>query len=191
MREWLKSLMHIQVLLLFVVLLRLTVGVELAWQGYDKVRQGFVPQSKEAVAGRENPLQVTLSIWMEWVEQRVRKQSADPNVTHRTIRMFPFYHKFLKEIVLPHVATFAMLVTVAELGLGLALIIGLVVRVTAPLTILLCANYLLATWHLGFPYTILNVLFLVSLLVLALSGAGRCLGVDQALHERLPEIPLF
>jgi uncharacterized membrane protein YphA (DoxX/SURF4 family) len=105
--------------------------------------------------------------------------------------MFGWYRIFLERAVKEHIDLFALLVTVAELALGVMLILGLLIRVVSVIGILLVVNYLLATWHIGFPYTTLNAVFVVSLLIFGVVSAGRCLGIDSLLHDRFPEIPIF
>jgi len=175
MRQWVDALLRWEVPLFFIVLLRLVVGVELIAQGYSKVQDGYVQQVREKEE-RPNPLQVTIEIWVDDMQER---------------NVFPWYRIFLKEAVLPNINTFAVLVTVAEIALGAMLVLGLLVRVASVFGILLCLNYLFATWHEGFPYPTLNILFLATLLVFVLVSAGRCLGVDALLHKRFPEIPLL
>jgi len=187
MSAW-RSLLRPEVPLFFVAILRLTIGLELVSQGYDKLVQGYV-RLDEQTPGRTNPLRYTLEMWIE--EHRITYVGWGNRRTQRQVAMFPWYRAFLQTAVLPNTAIFAGLVTVAEIGLGLLLVLGLLVRVASVLSILLLLNYLFATWHLGFPYTTLNILFLVALVVLLVTGAGRALGVDAWLHEKFPDIPVF
>jgi len=191
MRDWLASLTHVEVPLLFVVLLRLGLGYVLVSQGRDKIHQGFLEAVKQPNVQQVGPLYLTLRMWIQEERKVYAKGDSSAGPTERTIRMFEWYRFFLDNAVIPHAPTFAVLVTVGELALGGLLLVGLAVRMIAPLTMLLCANYLLATWHLGFPFTSLNILFLVALAVVTLAGAGRSLGLDGFLHERFPEIPIF
>ena len=122
---------------------------------------------------------------------KIYTSGPDGSRTPRTVRMFPWYAEFLNHAVIRHINVLAVVVTVAELALGAFLILGLLTRVISVLSILLVVNYLLATWHLGHPYSTLNVLVLAILAVIGIGAAGRCLGLDQWLHERLPEVPFF
>lgn len=190
MRQWMESLLRWEVPLFFIVLLRLAVGFEFISQGHDKIRQEKEVQlSNPEKAKQGYSLELTLTMWME--EERTISYGGDPSQMARKVRMFVWYRRFLEMGVLPNVRVFSMLVTVAEIALGAMLVLGLLVRVASVLGIVLCLNYLLATWHLGFPYTGLNVLVLVALLIFVLVSAGRCLGIDALLRERFPEIPLL
>ena len=188
MREWLESLLEPQVPLILIVLLRLFVGYEFFIQGNDKMRQGYF----EKVDNKEvlHPLTVRLKVWIE-EERKVKAHGVGDVLAGRAVRMFKWYRFFLENAVLPNVWAFGVLVTGTELALGVLLVLGLLTRVASVAGLLLLINYLLATWHYGFPYTPLNILFLVLLAVFLLVGAGRCLGLDSLLHNRFPEVPIF
>lgn len=190
MPGWFIALLEAQTPLLFVVILRLAVGGILVSQGLDKVRQGYVGETQQRVEGQDHRLEATLKFWMGaersiyWTDKAGVRKS-------RTVVMFPWYRVFLNKAVIPNIKVFAALVLVAELALGALLILGLLTRIASVFAILLLLNYLFATWHMGFPYTALNVLVTICLFIVAIAGAGRCLGLDQFLHNRFPEIPLF
>lgn len=179
---------EVQVSLLSVVVLRLVIGGGLIWQGQGKVRQGYLQKSVIERTDLTNPFRATLKMWME---DRPVYQSGGRTLQSQTVSMPRGYRVFLERAVLPSARIFAILVTVCELAVGFLLIVGLLVRVASTIGILLCLNYLLATWHYGFPYTTLNLLVITSLLVLLLTGAGRVAGMDAVLHRRYPEIPFF
>lgn len=173
MPEWMASAMRAEIPLFFVVLLRLVVGGEFLYGGYQKYQQGYATAIGQKDEQLVNPLLLKLE---DWKDQG---------------NMLIWYEKFLDLAVLKNVQIFAILVTVGELVLGAMLVLGLLVRIASVVGFCLCLNYLFATWHLTFPYREFNILILVLLVVFLLAGAGRCLGADAALHERFPEIPLF
>ncbi|MCX8037230.1 MAG: DoxX family protein [Candidatus Sumerlaeia bacterium] len=187
MTAFFASLTEEQTPLVVLLVLRLSLGGLLVWEGYQKVQQGYIPSRKQETQSKTVPLDLILRVWMD--EQRKVYGTGDQEP--RTVQMFPWYRAFLEHAVLPNVALYATLVAVGELALGAVLILGVLVPWVSGLGILLGINYLIATWHLGFPYTMLNILFITSLLVLALSRAGRCLGFDGWIHKFYPEIPIF
>ena len=188
MREWIELLFRREVPLFFIVLLRLVVGFGFVSQGYDKVRQ--IEQATQARLGLSEPLERMLNFWIGEERTIYPRGSDSPQMT-RKVRMFSWYRTFLEDAVVKNAKVFAVLVTAAELALGAMLILGLLVRVASVVGIFLCLNYFVATWHLGFPYTTLNSVFLVALVVFVFTSAGRSLGIDALLNERFPEIPIF
>jgi len=190
MREWLASLFRTEVPLLLIVLLRVVVGYEFVSQGIEKIHQGYLQVAEKNNLQIANPLQLTLETWMT-EERTVYKPLSGGEPAGQKVRMFPWYRIFLEQGILPHARIFSTLVTVGEIALGALLIVGLLVRVASVAGIILVLNYLFATWHLGFPYPVLNEIVLASLLVFAIVGAGRCLGIDALLRDKFPEIPLF
>lgn len=173
MRDWLLRVLEAEIPLLLVVILRLAVGGVFLYQGYDKVQQGYIEQLRQSETRRPNPLAITIDIWLE---------------ERGTL---PVYKDFLEKAIRPNAAIFSALVAVSELAVGGLLLLGLLVRFASIIGVLMCLNYFLATWHLGFPYPQINVIFVVSLVVIGLAAAGRCLGLDGVFHDRYPEIPLF
>ena len=172
MPEWLASALRAEIPLFFVVILRLVVGGELLYEGYVKQRQGYLaPITKEDQLFK--PLKLKLDEWRD------------------AGNVIGWYERFLAIAVDKNVDIFSVLVTVGEFVVGAMLVLGLLVRIASVVGFIMCLNYLFATWHLGFPYREFNILVLALLAVFLLTGAGRCLGADAALHERFPEIPLF
>jgi len=190
MRDWFASLLQIQTPLLFVVFLRVVIGYSFFVQGNDKIREGYFEKMGPVEGQADHPLAIRLKVWMT-EERRTGERGSEATVAARPDRMLPWYRFFLENAVLPNVRPFSILVTIGEILLGATLVLGLLTRVSSFVGILLVLNYIFATWHCGFPYTPLNILFIAILLVLLISGAGRCLGLDSVLHERYPEIPLF
>lgn len=103
----------------------------------------------------------------------------------------PFYQNFLIHTVLPHIALFAVLVTVAETAVAIALIIGLGTRLAAVIAMLLLTNYMFAKGLWWWNPSSNDGAFFVIALVLALCAAGRTFGIDAALARRWPRSLLW
>jgi thiosulfate dehydrogenase (quinone) large subunit len=98
---------------------------------------------------------------------------------------YHFYVPFLTHVAIPHASIFAFLVTFGEIAVGVSLLFGLVTRFAALGGIFLCANFLLGT---GVPMLSLEqpVVFIVLLLTVYATAAGRALGLDLFFKGRLP-----
>jgi uncharacterized membrane protein YphA (DoxX/SURF4 family) len=97
---------------------------------------------------------------------------------------YHFYVPFLRS-VLPHAGLLAHLVTYGEMAVGALLLLGCATRFAALGGIFLCLNFLFAS---GAP--ILSVeqpaVFLLLLVTVYATAAGRALGLDALLKNRLP-----
>jgi NADH dehydrogenase len=99
-------------------------------------------------------------------------------------KTYSFYAPFLRSVVLPHAQPFAYVVAFGELFVGAALLAGAFTRAAALGGILLVGNFLLARGdRLGANAT---APFLAMLVTLLLTRAGRALGLDAALRDRVP-----
>ncbi len=103
----------------------------------------------------------------------------------------PFYQRFLASQVIPHVATFAALIVVAETAVAISMITGTATRVSAAVAMFLLTNYMLAKglwwWN---PSSNDGALFMIAL-ALGLCAAGRTFGVDAQLAKRWPRSILW
>lgn len=99
----------------------------------------------------------------------------------------PFYSQFLSGLIIPHVATVAVLIVVAESAVALALITGTATRLGAVVAMLLSTNYMFAKglwwWN---PSSNDGAFFMIAL-VLAICAAGRTFGVDALFAKRWPQ----
>jgi uncharacterized membrane protein YphA (DoxX/SURF4 family) len=99
---------------------------------------------------------------------------------------WPFWRSFLQSTVASHASAFAWTVAVAELALGLALILGLWTRAAAVCGAMLTFTILLgqsypgphAPWDRWITAGLATRFALLLLLLLAASDAGRVWGVD-------------
>jgi uncharacterized membrane protein YphA (DoxX/SURF4 family) len=103
---------------------------------------------------------------------------------------YSWYRSFLNAVVLPHAATFGTLVVIAEIYVGIALVLGLTTRLAALVALFLLFNYMCAKggvpWGPGIDQS-----DIVLAIIVLLSGAGRIFGVDRILHERFPRVPIW
>jgi thiosulfate dehydrogenase [quinone] large subunit len=97
---------------------------------------------------------------------------------------YSFYTPFLRDVVLPRVHTFSLLVVGGELCVGAALLAGLFSRWAAAGGLLLTLNYMLARGDGVGPNA--TAPFVAICLTLMLVSTGRALGLDAALRGKIP-----
>jgi thiosulfate dehydrogenase (quinone) large subunit len=90
-----------------------------------------------------------------------------------------WYKDFLEQVVLPRSALFATLQTYGEVAVGIGLVLGLVVGLTALVGIFLTVNFGLATQWMSFGQQGFHVLLLTSMVLFLCTRAGRAWGVDR------------
>jgi uncharacterized membrane protein YphA (DoxX/SURF4 family) len=99
-----------------------------------------------------------------------------------------FHRAFITDVVIPNKVLFAYLVSWGEFLIGLSLIAGCLVRVSAAFAWFHNLNIYLA---IGIPnggaQLAINRLYLVVHLILIATAAGRSLGLDGWLHKRFPK----
>ncbi|SRR5258706_9505887 len=98
---------------------------------------------------------------------------------------YPLYIPFLVKVAIPYSTAFATLVMYGELLVGGLLLAGCACRLAALAGMFLCVNFVLGS---GAPIlsTEQPVVFLLLLLTVYATAAGRALGVDSLLKRRLP-----
>jgi thiosulfate dehydrogenase [quinone] large subunit len=105
---------------------------------------------------------------------------------------FLWHQDFLSGVVIPNPVFFSYLVAFGELAIGISLVLGCLVRVSSLFGAFHNLNIYLA---IGIPQggavLGLNRLFIVCLLVFAVAGAGRALGVDAILKRKFFRSWLF
>src|SRR6266404_7249061 len=100
---------------------------------------------------------------------------------------YSWYQSLLNSLVLPHSSTFGTLVVIAEIYVGIALILGFTTRVATCVALFLLFNYMCAKgdvpWGPGIdqPNIILGIIILFS-------DTGRIFGIDKWLSNRLPKL---
>ncbi len=106
--------------------------------------------------------------------------NADPDAS------FSFYRPFVESIVLPKIQIFAALISWGELAIGLALILGLATRYAAFIGAFMVLNFWFASGLDFFAGANHDVVWLVILIVLGFIPAGKIVGLDDGLSDRLP-----
>jgi len=92
------------------------------------------------------------------------------------------YAAFIEHVLLPARAVFGPFQFVAELGLGIALILGILTPIAAVAGALLLVNIYLATFGSEWPWTYLSLIGVC--LAVAISRSGRVFGFDAYLSRR-------
>ena len=99
---------------------------------------------------------------------------------------YTLYQSVLKTVVEPHLATFATLIVVAEIYVGVALVIGFTTRLASCVALFLLLNYMCAKgaapWGPGIDQS-----DIVLAIIVLFSDAGRTLGIDKWLADRFPK----
>jgi thiosulfate dehydrogenase (quinone) large subunit len=96
-----------------------------------------------------------------------------------------FYRPVMRDVALPHVDLFARLVFVGEAVAGLSFLFGAATRLGAGVGIFLSCNYLLSKGNT--PWSVNNdFAFIIGMLAVALTRAGRIAGLDAWLARRWP-----
>jgi NADH dehydrogenase len=93
-----------------------------------------------------------------------------------------FYAGFIENVILPARQAFAPFQLVAELFLGVAILVGIFTPLASLAGIFFLLNTMLATW--GHDWKWSYILPICILLVVLFTHAGRALGVDATLLKR-------
>ena len=100
---------------------------------------------------------------------------------------YSWYQSFLNYAVVPHSATFGTLVVVAEIYVGIALVLGFTTRIATCVALFLLLNYMCAKgavpWGPGIDQS-----DIVLALIILFSDAGRIFGIDKLLADRFPKL---
>lgn len=140
-----------------IALLRLYVGYYLLSQGLRKYQRGF--------AGTD------------WIGRQIGDLA--------NVDLLPWYRTFLTDYVVPHREIFGYLVTAGEIGVGAALLLGFMTRLSAFVGLFMMINYYLGPGMARGGVTMAQQqIFMVSLSIIFLSNAGRSLGLDALLYRR-------
>jgi len=100
---------------------------------------------------------------------------------------YSWHQGLLGSVVLPQSATFGTLVVVAEIYVGVALVIGFTTRLAACVALFLLVNYMCAKgsvpWGPGIDQSDIVLAFII-----LFSDAGRILGIDKPIANRFPNL---
>jgi uncharacterized membrane protein YphA (DoxX/SURF4 family) len=100
---------------------------------------------------------------------------------------YSWYQYFLNSVVAPHSATFGTLVVIAEIYVGIALVIGFTTRLASCVALFLLLNYMCAKGALPWGPGIDQSDIILAVIILS-SDAGRIFGIDKLLAERFPKL---
>ena len=141
----------------YIALLRLYVGYYLLYQGIRKYQRDF-PRG-------------------DWVGRQIGDLA--------TVDIYPWYRTFLTEYVVPHREVFGYLITSGEILAGAALLLGLLTRLSACVALFMLINYYLGPGMArGGVSLAQQQMFIITLVIIFLSNAGRSLGLDGLLFSR-------
>jgi uncharacterized membrane protein YphA (DoxX/SURF4 family) len=139
-------------------------------------------------------LRVAFGLWMLYHEAWEKLHTWTPQTLPRIVGMWAknpevvgFYRAFLEGVAAPNAGFFRGLVTAWELVFALCMLVGLGVRVLAPIQVFANLNYILAKTYSS-PAANIDRLTIMILVVLFLVGAGRYYGLDGALRRRFPRL---
>jgi thiosulfate dehydrogenase [quinone] large subunit len=96
-----------------------------------------------------------------------------------------WYKQFLEDTVLPHARLFAHLQSYGEAVVGLALLLGFCIGLTALIGLLLTLNYGLATQWMSFGQQGFHVLLITSMIIFLGARAGRVWGLDGLILRKV------
>lgn len=141
-------------------MLRITLGIIILATWYDNLTKGlYTPDG--------------LTGFLDWL--------SDPNGNGGTLT---FYHNFLSAAIVPVAGLFAPFQMVAELAMGLGLLLGGLTRLFALAAMLFFLNLFLAYFG-GQEWIWTYFLLFVVAMAVALGAAGRKWGIDRWLRQRL------
>ena len=100
---------------------------------------------------------------------------------------YSWYEYFLNSFVGSHSATFGTLVVIAEIYVGIALVIGFTTRLASCVALFLLVNYMCAKGALPWGPGIDQSDIILAVIIL-FSDAGRIFGIDKLLAERFPKL---
>ena len=140
-------------------LLRLTLGLIILTTWYDNLTKGLY--SPDGLTG-----------FLNWL--------SDPNGNGGTL---DFYHAFLDAAIVPVAGVFAPFQMVAELAMGLGLLLGGLTRLFAIAAMFFFLNLILAYFG-GQEWIWAYVLLFMVAMAVALGAAGRKWGIDRWLRQR-------
>ena len=100
---------------------------------------------------------------------------------------YDWYQRLLNFVVVPHSSTFGALVVIAEIYVGIALVVGFTTRLASCVAVFLLLNYMCAKGALPWGPGIDQSDIILALIIL-LSDAGRIFGIDKLLADRFPKL---
>ena len=156
---------HPQACIAGMVLIRLFLGIFFLVQGVQFLAKSsnFPLMLTHATAGGGN-----FTVWSGW----------------------PAFSKFLVQSIHPHAEAYAWLIIIISLLAGTMLLIGLLTRLAAFMTMLVSIFFLLATWTAPSPNFSFHAALLCMELAVLIAAAGRTFGIDR-LIARKTKVKIF
>lgn len=124
------------------------------------------------------PVPVASARWQAVMPKLIAKYAAD--------NPFPSYKAFLLDTVVPHSHVFATLTALGEVGIGIALLFGLLTRLGAVFGLIQVLFYGFAVQQQSSGQQGFHVMLFAMMVVFLFACAGRRWGVDVKLRERWP-----
>jgi thiosulfate dehydrogenase (quinone) large subunit len=143
--------------LLYIAILRIYIGYYMLFQGIRKYQRDFPKR--------------------DWIGRQIGNLS--------TVDLYPWYKSFLETYVLPNRELFGTLVMAGEILVGGCLLLGLLTRFSALVGLFMLLNYYLGPGMAQGGSTLAQEqTFIVSLVIIILSHAGRTIGMDGLVFRR-------
>ncbi|HLX11260.1 MAG TPA: DoxX family protein [Bacteroidota bacterium] len=100
------------------------------------------------------------------------------------------YHKqYLERVAIPHANIWSRAIPLGEAAVGLSMLLGLLVRLSAFCGILMILNLHAANgflWSFQFFFISSAIMLFSILLVVLIAGAGRWMGIDAVIAKKRP-----
>ena len=100
---------------------------------------------------------------------------------------YGWYQSLLNWVVVSHSSTFGTFVVIAEIYIGIALVLGLTTRLATLVALFLLINFMCAKGALPWGPGIDQSDMILALIIL-LSDAGRTFGLDKLIARRFPKL---
>ena len=100
--------------------------------------------------------------------------------------LLPALAVFLRDVVVPHARTFAVLIAVGDLAIGISLFFGFLTRLGGLLAIARAITNVLVVGGAGTDTIGFNAMLATAGAIATVTGAGRRFGIDRLLLARYP-----
>lgn len=154
----------------WIAVLRMVVGTWFFKSIFTKISIGF--------AAGFIPVPVASARWQMVMPKLIAKYAAD--------NPFPSYKSFLLDTVVPHSHVFATLTALGEVGVGIALLFGLLTPLGAFFGMLQVLFYGFAVQQQSSGQQGFHVMLFAMMVTFLFVRAGRRWGIDARLRERWP-----
>jgi thiosulfate dehydrogenase [quinone] large subunit len=104
---------------------------------------------------------------------------------------YPFMTDFLTNTAAPNAPTVVTTIAILEVLVGVSLLLGILVPVSAFGGVVMNAIYYLAAGHTSPSTAGVNLMMIGAQLAVIVAAGGRILGLDAILHKKFPRVPLW